>query len=249
MADDKYIYHYTSLESLACILSNRSIRFTQLIHMNDPTEGFILNNLARYIYSSSWTKNSIESLPLWKMYTSLKGVRIKLSDKLFEAYNFSETSVSSEKNNGKSRIEIFHKDRPGFIHYVDSVSGPFPMKYVNAFTAYPSVYLASRELETIATEKLKHWEFENEFRFLIIPKTESGVNSFDFSHSFGRESSLLNPFLDLPFIDFPLSKNALDSLEVLVGPKFTAGQHVLLEKLLEGLAPHAIVKASDIRVR
>ena len=53
------IYHYTSLESLACILESRCLRFTRLDFVDDPKEysftkdGF---NPAKYVYVSCWTE-------------------------------------------------------------------------------------------------------------------------------------------------------------------------------------------------
>ena len=39
MEPPKQIYHYTQINSLALILANKTIRFSALNSVNDPTEG------------------------------------------------------------------------------------------------------------------------------------------------------------------------------------------------------------------
>lgn len=54
------IYHYTSLETLALILKNRTLLFNNVKNMNDPeevvTEDF-KNSLQDYAFISCWTQN------------------------------------------------------------------------------------------------------------------------------------------------------------------------------------------------
>lgn len=61
------IYHYTSLETLALILKNRTLLFNNVKNMNDPeevvTEDF-KNSLQDYAFISCWTQNPEESIPL-----------------------------------------------------------------------------------------------------------------------------------------------------------------------------------------
>lgn len=90
-----YLYHYTSLETLALILQNRTFRLNNLAAMDDLEEGsFIdLGKIGRFIYSSSWTKDAMESIPLWQLYTpDMSGVRIKMPENIFE-----EELISSEE--------------------------------------------------------------------------------------------------------------------------------------------------------
>ncbi len=35
---NEYLYHYTSIETLALILKNRTIRFNNLLNVDDPEE-------------------------------------------------------------------------------------------------------------------------------------------------------------------------------------------------------------------
>jgi hypothetical protein len=80
------LFHYTSLETLALILAAKKLKFTLLSELNDPLEGKTpdFQQAERMIYSSSWTANSSDTLPMWKMYSDLCGVRISLPPDMFD---------------------------------------------------------------------------------------------------------------------------------------------------------------------
>lgn len=69
----EYLYHYTNIEVLALILSNRTIRFNSLDKMDDLQEKEVadIKNLGQFCYVSSWTDDEKESIPMWNMYSSL----------------------------------------------------------------------------------------------------------------------------------------------------------------------------------
>lgn len=73
-------FHYTSIDSLALILKNRTLRFTRLDRVDDLEEARVEQNrydLSKFIFVSCWTENGEESIPLWKMYSGgAGGVRI-----------------------------------------------------------------------------------------------------------------------------------------------------------------------------
>ena len=77
----KMLYHYTSIESLALILKNRTIRLNSLTNMDDKQESQTQEGkvFGKSVFISSWTDDATESIPMWKMYTpSSAGVRIGL---------------------------------------------------------------------------------------------------------------------------------------------------------------------------
>ena len=76
-----YLYHYTNVETLALILSNRTIRFNALNHVDDlqEQETADIRNLGQFCFVSCWTDERNESIPMWKMYGNLEsGVRIRM---------------------------------------------------------------------------------------------------------------------------------------------------------------------------
>ena len=81
-----FLYHYTSINTLALILKNQTIRFNRLDKVNDPEEAISkdLQNSNTTQFVSCWTANQRESIPLWNMYTKMKGVRIGMPTDMFE---------------------------------------------------------------------------------------------------------------------------------------------------------------------
>ena len=81
------LYHYTSIENLALILKNKTIRFNRLDRVDDIEESSIYEKtvpMGKYTFVSCWTDNEEESIPLWKMYTpQMKGVRIAMDYDMF----------------------------------------------------------------------------------------------------------------------------------------------------------------------
>jgi len=83
----KILYHYTSIENLALILENRSLRFSHADKINDLDEVVISDvpEIKMSVFFSCWTAKKQESIPLWALYASkMKGVRIELSANMFE---------------------------------------------------------------------------------------------------------------------------------------------------------------------
>ena len=88
--DVEYLYHYTSIDILALILQNHTIRLNPLNKMDDLQEQKTadVENLGKFVFVSSWTSDDAESIPMWKMYTNpLSGVRIKLHKNPFVRNN------------------------------------------------------------------------------------------------------------------------------------------------------------------
>ena len=65
------IYHYTTIETLALILKNKTIRFNRLDKVDDMEEAMYGSGglnifLGQYCFVSCWTKDDKENLSLWK---------------------------------------------------------------------------------------------------------------------------------------------------------------------------------------
>ena len=61
----EWLYHYTSLESLALILQNRTIKFNSLQNVDDLEEAVTedMGEFGKYIYASCWTDSDIIKEP------------------------------------------------------------------------------------------------------------------------------------------------------------------------------------------
>lgn len=94
-----FLYHYTSIESLAYILKNKTIKFNNLMNVDDPEEAETsdLGKFGRHCLVSCWTDVSEDILPMWNMYTpDMRGVRIGMKKNPFKEhiYNAGEFNFS-----------------------------------------------------------------------------------------------------------------------------------------------------------
>ncbi|MBC2576593.1 DUF2971 domain-containing protein [Peptostreptococcus canis] len=110
-----YLYHYTTIDNLALILKNKTIRFNSLDKMDDlqEQESQDFKTACKLVFVSSWTDDETESIPMWNMYASLyNGVRIKLKSNPFQVYankiiNTSDNFIiKSEKINSFNNEDI-----------------------------------------------------------------------------------------------------------------------------------------------
>lgn len=86
----KYLYHYTTIETLALILKYKSIRFNSLANVDDleEQESADLSNFGKFCFASCWTADAKENIALWNMYSKNgTGIRIKLPSNLFKKNN------------------------------------------------------------------------------------------------------------------------------------------------------------------
>lgn len=108
----EYLYHYTSLETLALILKNRTLCFNNLLNVDDIEEAKTsdMGDFGKYVYVSCWTEDREESIPLWNLYTpDMHGVRIALPKFPFEKYHY------------KAGESFFTKDTDSYINYNDAL--------------------------------------------------------------------------------------------------------------------------------
>jgi len=232
--EPKYVFHYTSIDTLEKIITTKSIKFNRLDLVNDNNEGKSLDfgNLGIYIYVSCWTDEEKENIPLWTMYTKDgTGARIKFPTKMFKFYPI------------QSRPDISFFAEPGLLypkkfedlHGPDYLLGPIPEKfpaeviYTNDFRKIIPRVADSFERNLIHLGKLgaykrEEWFYEKEWRFMIRvmpapPPPKKSYAEYKDSWSdltnkqfFKRKISIKSIFLDL-------NENALQNCEIMIGPK------------------------------
>lgn len=192
------IYHYTSIETLALILKNKTIRFNRLDNnLDDLEEGQISSNgvkLGNYGFVSCWTEEKNESIPLWKLYTSNGiGVRIALEQDMFKDYVYSgvleigDIRFDTDKsgyNRTKTPIEdMFNSEYIVFTLLSDQYKSPTfykTVEYVDDMRdrLKDCVKILPKDKNghqiitichnDIGLYKKKHWEFEKETRFFLF---------------------------------------------------------------------------------
>lgn len=261
------IFHYTTLSSLAMILHNQTLRFTKLSNLNDPLEGKTadIQGAEKLIYCSSWTKNEEDTIPMWKMYTNLNGVRISVNaSSLFKTTgpiqrgDFGTGEINFSKLSESIIVPaVGFVDRKRIINKIDEILGPDPVEYKSSNSeAQPKIIsnvVSSRgseynheviRLAKVGLYKHEHWMYESEVRFRLAYAAcfspPVGNSAQHFCQCVGFEKD---------YIDVPLSSHFVDDLHITMGPLSDPAQEILLRALLEKYAPKATIDKSKIQMR
>lgn len=189
----KYLYHYTSINTLAYILQNKQILFNSLINVDDLEEQITLDKdiWAKYCFVSCWSANSRESIPMWEMYSSgMQGVRIRLPSDLFLPYSISYSDFAHALNmplradaNSEEIVndnefmksvvppELYFSKECSFIGSNKLI--PQKIEYTdNISLLFPTVKVENENQVNlfwglIGKYKRKCWSFQKEWRFIL----------------------------------------------------------------------------------
>jgi len=139
------IYHYTTIETLALILKNKTIRFNRLDQVDDVEETMYGSGpddliYEKYTFTSCWTKEEQENLALWKMYAGYDGIRIGMNEKMFISYN----------NEPFNTVESYFQNSMGF--YGDDYFAP---QINNQIKLYDVMYVDNPKDERIDYATIK----------------------------------------------------------------------------------------------
>lgn len=253
----KFLYHYTSINSLALILQNRTIKFSCLETLNDLTEGLTSDygEMGHYVFVSCWTDTPEEHIPLWNMYTpGMAGVRIKLPADPFKRYG--NISIQG-RTAGKFQNSIVPIDEIVGKNYL-----VFPTSYQLLKMVYTDdvVLLKPKIVETLndgkTTYKLKLlgkykpivWGFEAEWRYIIwiIPSAPFDFTDKNYDDKMVNELKKVAVKKKLPFDHYFLSirDNAFEEMEIVLGPKHSDGDVATVKALISTYNPKAQLSLS-----
>ncbi len=251
-----YLFHYTKIETIKDILASRSFRFTRLDLLNDPYEGLCeaygqpWDAAVKEILASCWTDKAEESVALWEMYTNCRGVRIKAHVSLFGKFGVLVPCPSGYlpfiRVNGAIpsfpcgvQKAVFGPARVRYFENIHEMANKGTMKrYFYRKEAGLQENFSISPLE-IGTQKIKHWEYESEWRYLIvagiaIAEVEGGVSVVPkHNHAFPE------------YMDVPVSLDRF--VEILTGPEVDETVFRELEALLQPLG--IPLKRSQIKIR
>lgn len=187
MSQKKYpqkLFHYTNIETLAYILSDKQFKFTRLDLQDDMTEGQTedTESAGKYYFISSWSSLSEENLAFWSMYTeNMRGIRIELEPFPF-LYYFKESWITHEEyvkikqNKNENHLpsiestnfslekskQINHfnpeDDFLREVEYTDDKSLLKPNYFTGTGAYRPS---------DVGKYKRKIWKFQQEWRYVI----------------------------------------------------------------------------------
>lgn len=262
--DDKYadyLYHYTTIEKLALILKNRTIRLNPLDKMDDLQEQKTadIKNLGKYTFVSSWTDDVRENIPMWNMYTNLNsGVRIGLKRNPFvwhltKSEDLSEFLISIPRNERvlyKTFVDLAEMIRQG-VYAIQGNTGDIlrQVEYTDDIKKLEPVMLeetASVDFGKLGKVKNTHWSFQREWRYLMqFVRYPYGKGNDAHQKAF---FDVINGSGDLPFeyYDLDIAQEAFSKMLITPSPRMTQGNRILLDTLVEKYNPTAYIKESEL---
>jgi hypothetical protein len=257
----EFLYHYTTLESLACILKHATFRFTRIDLLNDPLDGLCsdVEKARKHIFVSSWTANSDDQIPMWRMYTGdMTGVRIGLPSVLFSSsLDHEDFDMGIEGSYLGCKCEPFPVNCSylGMSPKIEYVFGPLEIFYENSeeevvrkcsgeHVAPTGITVKRINLNNLGDAKIRYWQFEQEWRFRVYA-TPTG---FPVLGSADIGINVLLPGVPVDYIDVPINKKCLSQLEILIGPRGTEAHEIIVASLTSKYAPNARVAKSKIRI-
>lgn len=269
-----YLYHYTSIETLALILKYKTIRLRRLDLADDPEESLTndYGNLGRFCLVSCWTSMVEESLPMWQMYSkNMKGIRIKLPIFIFPKFHIKSGSYSRKRQNGKiieEKQEVGQDDFYSYINCNDFLdkgycTAPLQENILSKIEyteekklLYPDVVEKKAgemilHIGRIGKYKHKYWEFQQEFRYKIFVSPwgkEEILNASPESHiaMFNRLKAHGLPF---EYIDLKMDEEKFKDMTIKLGPKVSEAERIIVQSLIKEYNPTAVIENSILKVR
>lgn len=240
------IYHYTSIQSLACILKSGNLRFTRLDQFDDVQEGQKIAdwNFGAMLFASCWGIDSSEDYPQWEMYgDAMRGVRLSLPSDPFDWYSYYQegayvNQVYSPIPRELLRGEDFHvgpdlNDHANFLRQVEYVED-INHHWRNNCHVEGNSLVVKDGLQQVASYKSKRWAFQKEHRFLVQvlgpfnPATQQPAGP------------------EMTWFDVPLGKHAFENLIIRMGPLSTAADRIIVDSLVRSFALEAKVEESHL---
>lgn len=275
-----YLYHYTSIETLALILNNRTICFNNLLYVDDMEEAETndLGLFGKYVNISCWTETHEESIALWNMYTpDMHGVRIKMPVFPFKKYHYKtgqfhfkedvDTYINQEKLYMENKGAIIPNLPILFpVEYTDDTNLLFPtirtsnspnsvQQFLEAksLADIPKPINISYSLRELGRYKRSVWSFQKEWRYLVF-SSPMGLRDCE-PLSLEKQQEIIrrleNREQKAPYERFflEIDNEAFMKMEILLGPKMTEAEKILVVALLEKHGLGDRWKESALRIR
>lgn len=249
------LYHYTTLESLYLFAKNKTLRFTNLLHVDDLDEGITqeFEFAKQYQFVSCWTEEEYESIPQWSIYSQgMQGIRIGLNfeeDKIKDLFVYGEDPIMKSQ----SPPNLYFKNT---VPYLSDNGSPFyrRMRYTSDAEKLKPTILSfdgtnkGIDMSKVAVYKSKVWEFQKETRF-IVSFSPSPLNSdFTSNPHFNLESSFSEINAPLNYIDIDLNNLFFENLEITFGPKCPDVHKELIQMFLRQFGIKVDLKESKLRI-
>ena len=258
----EYLFHYTTIESLALILKNRNIKFNPLSVLDDKQEEKIKDKqrFSHYIFVSSWTEDDNESIPMWNLYSNLtSGVRIKTIP-----FPFQEYPLSEELNKENPYNIVFKSEMRSVVPAEEFISKPyiiFPftqkdilykVEYTDEIEKLEPTIYRERFIEfgKLGKYKKTHWAFQKEWRYIIrfspMGFKEIYANMKNMERSLNSRYSAHSSCLPFNYYFLNLSDYGYLNMEITLSPKISDGNRDIVNLLKEKYNPNMKIKESEL---
>jgi len=247
---NKRIYHYTTLNSLKCILENKTIRLTALNKMDDLLEGMNPDfaNVAENYYVSSWSESSEENIPLWHMYTDrMKGVRIEADFDFLEIEEDEQSRVINVTNPAAVifKVRSSNNDFLTPVIYQDHVSSSITggRGYINT------------NFYDVGRVKPISWEFQKEIRFRLYGCSKKhlkrGDTLFEKFMNLYINKDVYTQVNEIDFIDLTFDIERLKNANFVLGPAASEKDFLDLSNYISKIIPNyqGTVERSKLKIR
>ena len=263
----EHLYHYTTIETLEMILSNRTIKFNSLDNLDDLDEGISQDATPyrRFIYISCWTADARESIPMWKSYATMdKGVRVKMRQYPFKLYDLrqlagivegAETVGEESRYALKDLVTMFRE--PYSFNILSTKDFLFEVEYTDdPAILYPILTEHDVDSFTISHGKIgkhknPHWDFLKEWRYLItvMPVNFNQLGSPEKLSQMVRD--MLDPTYQPPSIFFTLDIDdaAFNEMEIVLSPNMSEEDKRYVYALKEQYNPSLTITDSVLTGR
>ena len=267
------LHHYASLDTLALILHNRTIRFSRLDKVDDPQEQRSADsqNLGKMKLVSCWTSSDEESIPMWREYAGAEcGVRIQMKSHPFKRYSVSTESLSKLSSDAvlnalggkfdglQLPLEDFWDKKFHFKEMARSVEMLHEVQYTNDKSLlFPEVIRScgngwvEADLSALGIHKATAWSYQREWRY-VLTAVPVGIASIEGDvEAVKRATEVILDRCDpgIPsFYDLAISDEAFSSMKIVASPKMTPGNRIILDALVQKYAPGIDVAESSIEL-
>lgn len=207
----EYLYHYTTVDTLALILDTKRIRFNSLSKVDDLEEVITSNygKAGKYVYVSCFTNDERESIPIWNMYGGNgSGVRLKIRKNPFIKSN----RCSAQINLGGGKVSSTN-------NHIELIKVIYDDKKVNPEIGESGCI--SEDFKEVGLYKSKAWEFQKEYRYkkIIFPGNVENIKK--------------NVDVHDTYHDQKIDENILKEIEITLGYNITLGNELIVKKLVD----------------
>lgn len=172
----KNFYHYSSLSNIDSIIKGKEIWFSNINKANNLEEKHLHKNDEKQIYIFCLCDSNTEKIPLWYMYSGIKGegLALKITPGILLSILRNIKILHTDKDT------ILYKDKDfelkyGWIFYENK--GKRSIYYKNKW--YSKRILSSKIDNTFI--KQYPWSYEKEFRICIVTKEKYDYLRLDIS--------------------------------------------------------------------